>query len=129
VGPPGFDARGSDPLLIAVLSFAPAAFGLGHFALVAIRITVIRTAIADPRVPGEPFMQTAARRTAGTAEEDRHGVEGCTVHAQAGGNGFLRIRASNHEDAHFVLLGREPEPNTAKYNNRIPFSGRSLSEH
>ena len=65
----GFVARDSELPLIAAMTFAPAA--PGRFAPLAIGITVLGTAVADPCVPGEPLMQTAACGTDGTAKEDR----------------------------------------------------------
>ena len=96
----GFVARGSNPPPIAVMSLAPAAFAVGHFASLAIRVTVRGAAIADPCARGKPLVRGAAQRTKGAAEEDRHGVKGRRINLHASGDGFLRRGATDHDHAH-----------------------------
>lgn len=72
----------------------------------AIRVTVRGAAIADPCARGKPLVQDTARRTKRAAEKNRHGPEGRTVNVHAGGNGFPRLGAVDHDCAHSVLLDR-----------------------
>ena len=72
----------------------------------AIWVTVPGATIADPCAGGKPLVQDSARRTKRAAEKNRHGAEGRTVNVHAGGNGFPRLGAVNHDSAHSAVPKR-----------------------
>ena len=93
-----------------MVSLAPALFALGNFASLAIWVTVRGAAIADPCVRGKPLVRGAAQRTNGAAEENRHRTKSCAINVHAGGNGFPRLWATDHDHAHLVHPNATAEP-------------------
>ena len=90
----------------------------------AIRVTLRGTGITYPRIPGKPFVRGAARRTKGTAEENRHRTKGRAISVHAGGKASPRLGAVDHHYAHLVLLKAFGWPLVGKLGKNIIYLRR-----